>query len=322
MPKISVIMPVYNGEKYLREAIDSILNQTLSDFEFIIINDASTDKTEEIINSYNDSRIKHLKNGTNLGVAGSLNRGLDDATGEYIARMDADDISLPMRFEKQVEFLDKNDDIAVCGCETMIFGSVGEQNTYTVFGKENMKINMLFSSCLAHPAVMMRKDVIDKEHYRYDSDFDKVEDYELWARIIRKYNMDNVKEVLFKYRVHEKQVTKNYNSEHNYRMTEIRRNILNALDIDFNESEFKAYAGYCSGDFKPETQLTDLADIFEKIIKTGFYDNSLLIPYFRQIVFSVYLKQNTVSKKTLINKYSFLTRIDFLKREIKYKVRN
>jgi len=114
-PAVSVVMPVYNGEKYLRESIDSILNQTYTDYEFIIVNDGSNDKTEEIILSYNDNRIRYIKNEKNLQIVKSLNRGIELAKGRYIARMDADDISLPRRFEKQITFMENNLEIGVCG---------------------------------------------------------------------------------------------------------------------------------------------------------------------------------------------------------------
>ena len=114
-PKVTVLMPVYNCEKYLRESIESILNQTFKDFEFLIINDGSSDKSAEIVESYNDNRINFVQNEKNIGLAASLNRGLDIAKGEYIARMDADDISLPERLEKQVRFMETNPQIGICG---------------------------------------------------------------------------------------------------------------------------------------------------------------------------------------------------------------
>ena len=110
MPKISVVMPAYNAEKYIGESIDSILNQTYGDFEFIIINDGSRDSTKEIILSYSDNRIVYLENEINSGIVVTLNKGLKYATGEYIARMDADDIAVAERLEKQIEFMEKNKD--------------------------------------------------------------------------------------------------------------------------------------------------------------------------------------------------------------------
>src|SRR2546423_6687976 len=114
-PRVSVLMPVYDVAKYLREAIDSILGQTFTDFEFIIIDDASTDRSAEIINSYNDPRIRFIQNEKNVGLIATLNRGLDLAYGEYLARMDQDDVSLPERLAKQVAFMETASDVAASG---------------------------------------------------------------------------------------------------------------------------------------------------------------------------------------------------------------
>ena len=129
VPKISVVMPVYNGEKYLREAIESILDQTYQDFEFIMVNDASTDGSGSILSEFAnlDQRIRILTNESNLGIAGATNRGIAQARGEYIALMDQDDISLPERFEKQVEFLSNHPDISVLGTNSII---LEEDGTY------------------------------------------------------------------------------------------------------------------------------------------------------------------------------------------------
>ena len=125
-PKVTVLMSVYNGEKYLQEAIDSILEQTFKDFEFLIINDGSTDKTGEILESYHDLRIKIINNEKNIGLTKSLNKGLKLARGEYIARQDADDISMPERLEKEVEFLETHQDYAVVGAFAKIINKNSE----------------------------------------------------------------------------------------------------------------------------------------------------------------------------------------------------
>ena len=126
-PKITVLMPVYNGEKYLREAIGSILNQTFNDFEFLIINDSSTDSTREIILSYDDTRIRLEDNEKNIGLTHSLNKGLRLAKGKYVARMDADDISLPDRLEKQLAVIENNTDVSIVACWIDI---IDKNNTY------------------------------------------------------------------------------------------------------------------------------------------------------------------------------------------------
>lgn len=323
MPKISVVMPVYNGEKFLREAIDSILNQTFSDFEFIIINDCSTDETEQIIKSYDDKRIVYVKNDNNMGVAASLNRGFDLAKGEYIARMDADDISLPQRFKAQTEFMDNNPDIAVCGCETELFGDTDKKDTYTVFGRENMKINLLFSSCLCHPAVMLRRSVIEKEHYRYDNYFDKLEDYELWTRIILKYDFDNIHGVYFRYRIHGKQVTQNYSEEHRIKSKEIRKRLLDSIGVECTDCELETYSDYCLG--KEYYDILSLAAVFEKIVKinknTSFFDDKILTAYFRGALLNAVSKDSGTSVNQIINACGFIRHKDAAFNNMKHIVK-
>ena len=176
MPKISVIMPAYNAEKYIAQAIESILGQTYGDFELIIINDCSQDRTEEIVLSYDDPRIIYLKNEQNLGVAKTLNRGLEVAKGRYIARMDADDIAMLERFAKQIAFLDSNADVAVLGTNVEIFNEEGTICTgWSATNTEQMKVDLLFSCGLAHPSVMMRTEII-RELGGYDPEFNGLED--------------------------------------------------------------------------------------------------------------------------------------------------
>src|SRR5258707_849690 len=125
-PRVSVVMSVYNGEKYLGEAVDSILAQTFTDFEFIIIDDGSEDRSPELIEAYVDSRISFLRNEKNVGLTRSLNKGLQVASGEYIARMDCDDVSLPDRFAKQVAFMDANSGVGACGTWALDIDGAGK----------------------------------------------------------------------------------------------------------------------------------------------------------------------------------------------------
>ena len=205
-PLVSVVMPVYNGEKYLKEAIDSILNQTFTDFELLLINDASTDNSEEIINSYNDSRIIYIKNEQNLGLIKTLNKGLDLAKGEFIARMDQDDISHSERFEKQLIIFKKNPEIGVCGTWFTLFrenheDKIIEHPEYN----DSIKIGLLTSCFIGHPTVMMRKKAI--ENYRYDVNYQAAEDFELWTRLIRITKFYNIQESLLKYRFHSSNIS-------------------------------------------------------------------------------------------------------------------
>jgi hypothetical protein len=212
MPKISVIMPAYNAERYVGEAIESVLSQTFGDFEFLIIDDASTDSTESVIASFSDPRIRLLKNENNLGIARTLNRGLDEALGEYIARMDSDDVSLPERFEKQVRYLDLHPECDVLGCAIEEFGALSGIKRFSE-DHETLKIDLIFGSCFAHPSVMMRADAIGKNALHYDPEFSKMEDWELWCRASGAHRLASLPDVLLKYRIHSGQVTQSHSPD-------------------------------------------------------------------------------------------------------------
>jgi glycosyltransferase involved in cell wall biosynthesis len=212
-PAISVVMPVYNGGKYLKEAIESILNQTYKDFELILINDGSTDASEEIIESFSDKRIVYLDNGKNLGLAASFNAGIDAARGAYIARMDADDISLPERFEKQLSYLERKPHIGIVGSSIMIINEGGRRLAVHLRPKthKEIKFSSLFSSPMYHPTVMGRTEIFRSHHY--NETFSNSEDYELWSRLLFDSNVRfaNFKAPLLKYRVYPQSFTQALN---------------------------------------------------------------------------------------------------------------
>lgn len=271
MPKVSVIMPAYNAEKYIAEAIDSILNQTFTDFEFIIIDDGSTDRTKEIILKYDDPRIMYLCNERNMGISYTLNRGLDAAKGEYIARMDADDISLPERFSKQVKYMDDHPQIGVLGVATIEFGEgiEKEEKQYCVSNPKNAKASLFFSTCLAHPTVMIRAAVLREHQLRYESAYDGTEDYLLWWKIAHYAELCVLDEALFKYRIHQKQITQNVNTAVIQRIKDFEMLRLREFGIVTTERERELYYAYCSGHFElfEETSILELINLFAKISK-------------------------------------------------------
>jgi len=198
--KVSVLMSVYNGEKYLREAIDSILNQTFTDFEFIIINDGSTDKTKEILESYSDVRIR-LFHQENMGLTKSLNRGLKDAIGEYIARQDADDTSYPERLEKQVKYLDENHETGLVGTQVVIIDDRGREIVTYNNLVENDKIQkeLIRNNTFCHGSVIFRKECLNKVGY-YREKFKYTQDYDFWLRIAEIFKVANIDNILYKLR--------------------------------------------------------------------------------------------------------------------------
>ena len=225
--RITVLMPVYNGEKYLREAIDSIFNQTFTDFEFLIVDDGSTDNSVEIINSYQNSRINLVKNDKNEGLVYTLNRGLSLAKGEYIARMDCDDISLPERLKKQIDFLDSNSEIAVVGTWIKVINEKEEPQTTWQYPLKPLEIqwNLYFYCPLAHPSVMFRKRII-LSNGSYSPEMTHAEDYELWWRLSKKYLLANLPDILLIYRQHQSSITNEHHQSHIQKASKINQIII------------------------------------------------------------------------------------------------
>lgn len=205
VPLISVVLPVYNVEKYIRECLQSIFDQTIQDFEIIIIDDCSTDNTLNEINFFKDNRIKIMKKSQNKGLIDSLNQGLITARGKYVARMDGDDVCLPKRFEKQLDFLEKNPAVILCGTAIKIIGDC-RLIVFPEFNEE-IKAKFLLRNCIAHPTVMFRKSVILKNNIVYDVDMKHTEDYALWVKLLSYGRLHNLQDCLLSYRIHEKQVS-------------------------------------------------------------------------------------------------------------------
>lgn len=202
-PKVSVLLPVYNGEKYLKTAIDSILNQTYANLSLIIIDDGSTDGSRDIIDSYKDTRICVLENEVNSGLIFSLNKGLDACDGDYVARMDSDDYSFAVRLEKQVEFMENHPKVGVCSTWYSVFNEELTENLYTVMLPEDPEIlrTVLFTnSCLCHPSSMFRMAYFNKYNLRYNPAYKHAEDYGLWMECSKYFELSNVPEVLLCYR--------------------------------------------------------------------------------------------------------------------------
>lgn len=204
--KITVLLPVYNGEKYLAEAINSILTQTLKDFELLIINDGSTDKTSLIIGQFKDKRIRTLTHKKNLGLVTSLNEGISAARGEYIARMDSDDVSLPTRFEEQLKCFEKTGaDLVATRIITIdsagkILGSWQQDESNVTM--DQIKKYLPKGNCLAHPSIMINAGLLKKYKYSEDQPY-YTEDYDLWLRLVADgYKIAKVNKVLLKYRVY------------------------------------------------------------------------------------------------------------------------
>lgn len=201
--KLSVLMPVFNSEKFLNESIKSILSQTFSDFEFIILDDWSSDKSEEIIKSFSDSRIIFLKNFENKWISFSRNLLLKKAKWRFIAFMDSDDISLKNRFQKQIEFLEKNKNYQICGTNLSFIDSNWKEIFQKKFPEnfEKIKKSLIFRNPMAQNTIFMEKKIFF-DIWFYDENLDVSEDLDFWIRAFEKYKAFNIQENLVKYRIH------------------------------------------------------------------------------------------------------------------------
>jgi glycosyltransferase involved in cell wall biosynthesis len=224
-------MAAYNGAGFLPAAIDSILNQTYGDFEFIIIDDGSSDATPEVIRGYTDPRIRPVHNPQNLGLIGSLNRGLDLARGEFVARMDADDEALPRRFEEQVRFFDAHPEIGLCGTAIETFGARTERWALEC-EPARVRCQMLFDSGLSHPTAMFRRSILEANNLRYDPAYLHAEDYALWVRLAETTEVANLPLVLLKYRLHPGSVSHTSRAVQQDTADRIRREQLHRLGVD------------------------------------------------------------------------------------------
>ena len=240
-PRVTVLMPVFNGARYLREAIESILNQTFTDFEFLIINDGSTDDSGAIISSYNDPRIIIVSQSENLGLISCLNRGLELAKGEYIVRMDADDFCLPGRIERQVSFMAEHPEVGICGVWYWEFGKGTGAVMRCPVEHDSIMCGTLFNPVVGHPSVIFRTSCFRMNNLRYDPVYRHAEDYALWAQALKCCRFANLGEVLLLYRVHENQVTQNSAEIQMQSAGRVRYNLLQELGLCPDNEEFEIH---------------------------------------------------------------------------------
>jgi len=208
-PTVSILMPVYKTSLYLREAMDSMLSQTFTDFELIVLNDCSPDDAEEILDKYKDPRIIRYRGKENVGLANVLNVGMQMAKGKYIARMDSDDISAPNRLEVQVDYLERHPDIDLCSCGMNLFGAMEDQ-WIRESDLETVRINALFFSPILHAASVWRRDAFERLGLCFRQEMVPAEDYDLWCRALSDgLRLVNIPQCMYWYRIHPDQATGN-----------------------------------------------------------------------------------------------------------------
>lgn len=238
MAKVTVLMPTYNVEKYVREAIESVLRQTYPDFELLVMDDCSTDGTLDVVRTIDDPRIRIERNPSNLGLADNLNRGLSLITTELVARMDGDDIAEPFWLEREVEVLDNHPEIGIVSGG---FERFGTQQSLVRFPEkhEDGLANMLFECTVIVPTYRM---TLYRDHgLRYSSEAFPAEDYRFWAECLRVTKLYNIQETLFHYRMHPTQICTEKRVVQQEKVAQVRSYMLEWLSDRFSEEEKRYY---------------------------------------------------------------------------------
>ena len=273
-PTVSILMPVYKTSQYLREAIDSILSQTFTDFELIVLNDCSPDNAEEILNEYKDPRIVRYLGKENVGLANVLNAGLQMAKGEYIARMDSDDLSAPSRLEVQVDYLERHPDIDLCSCGMTLFGAK-DGKWIRESDPDNVRISALFFSPILHASSVWRKESFENKGLRFEQEMVPAEDYDLWCRALSKgLRLVNIPECMYLYRIHPNQATGN-TARTSRKEVEVRERFLHTAYPDAEDGEIARIATMksCSNpdDFSQTSKV-----LLKLNSRSGFFDKEKL----------------------------------------------
>lgn len=239
IPRISVIMPVFNAQDFISASIQSILNQSHDDFELVVINDGSTDGTSAILNELRDSRLKVVSLSSNFGLAAARIAGFHESRGKYIAWLDADDTSHRDRLVLQEDFLERNQEFGLCGSWVRVIG----QDLSTVWRypryPEYIRAHMIFDDPFATSSVMMRREVLESATYLFSEEFAPAEDYDLWERLARKWPLTNLSQTLTTYRIHGSQTSQRLAAEQLASVKRIQVRQLDALGIHMDEDEWR-----------------------------------------------------------------------------------
>ena len=252
VPTVSIVMPVYNAERYVAESVDSILAQTYRDFEFIIVNDGSTDRTHEILSGYasRDDQI-NLISRPNTGIVGALNDGLDAVRGRYVARMDSDDLAMPQRLDEQVRFLEEHHDVVIVGTDVLIIDEDGDamwtDHKPTDHGQIDAALIDGRSATIVHPSAMMRRDAVEKVGpYRRDTQW--VEDLDYFLRLGEIGRLANLSRVLLKYRLHPQSVNHRRRREQQQLVERVLAAACDRRGITFDREKFAGMRPIASRD--------------------------------------------------------------------------
>lgn len=271
-PLISVIMSVYNTNyDYLSNSIASILNQTYKNFEFIIVDDASTNNIERMIKDFGDSRIIFRENEHNLGLTKSLNKAIKISSGKYIARMDADDISSIDRFDKQIRFLENNPQVGVLGSQAVAIGEKKHPINQPT-SHEQIKAKLILNSAIIHPSVMIKSSLLKKN--MYNEKFKKGQDYELWSRLIWKTQFHNLEGYLLNYRIHSQQITRRDKTSQRSTASIVREKMLKKINDEITKENLNLFHYSITGNIAGKDKIIQLKKYSESLIRENTITNN------------------------------------------------
>jgi glycosyltransferase involved in cell wall biosynthesis len=290
---VTILMPVYNGEKYLREAIDSILNQDLKNFELLLINDGSADASLNIMQSYKDNRIKIINNEQNIGLIKTLNKGLDAIHTKYIARMDADDICEKKRLSQQIQFMEAHPEIGASG--SYYYLKRGNKKAIADFPitKAEIEAYMIFNCPIAHPTAIFNNQLIKKNNIKYSENRVHSEDFQFWIDIAMHAELANLPVPLLSYRMHENQITGNekFALAKTETLDAIRLSQLQKLDLIPTHEELKLHHIIANGEkVGQESEMQQASDWLKKILEHS--KNNVIINdvYIKKIIIERWLR--------------------------------
>lgn len=241
-PAVSVVMPTYNAGRYVAEAVNSILKQDFTDFELLLVDDGSTDDTALVVRTFGaDPRVRLLHNERNMGLIETLHRAYADCRAPLIARMDADDISDPARLGRQVTFLRDHPEVAIVGGAIRFFGNVAPNVFQFPTDHEAIRPAMMFYCPLAHPALMFRRELVERGLFGYDDEFRHAEDYHLWSRLLLQVRSANLPEVVLDYRLHPQQVSSDSSDKQYAASLRVRRQMLQECGLTPTDAEIELH---------------------------------------------------------------------------------
>lgn len=285
-PLVTVLMPVYNAEEFVGSAIRSITDQTYRNFELLIIDDGSTDGSAAVIQGIDDQRIVYVKNDTNLKLITTLNKGLNLAKGKYIARLDADDLAMETRLQEQVNFMEQNPQVGLSGTWYEAFGSVNSIGRNPTTDAE-IRYMSFYQCPIIHPSTIFRTSVIKDNHLSYNLDFPHAEDYELWGRFSEVSELANIPKVLFRYRLHNNNISKRENQTQKSNSYRIRKRLFQNVQVSVSDNDLDLFEkmNHQVSTLKLD-ELTQLGDLMTKML-----DGNSETFYLDHVWFSALLKQ-------------------------------